>query len=105
MRMQAELAETTGDVVEASGSRIHLSNPLIESSSSTMPLQDVSHASPRFDFYTDPMAAFSSNKKKNNADVRGPPDYSTPPNFNSSAMEQFSAPRLPPPWFPGSFSC
>ncbi|XP_028777744.1 protein SICKLE [Neltuma alba] len=100
MRRQAELSEAAGGI-KASGSGMHspLSNPLIETSS-TMPAQDKSYSAPRFDFYTDPMAAFSPNKKKNN--VQTAPDHSTP--FVSSPMAPFSSPRMPPPRFPGSMS-
>lgn len=94
MRKQAELSEATG-AIEASGSGTYspLSNPLIETSS-TMPAQDKSYASPRFDFYTDPMAAFSSNKKKSN--VQTAPVHSTPPTLVSSPTAQFSS-HMPPP--------
>lgn len=102
MRMQAELAKAAGDV-ETSGSGMPdtLSNPLIEASS-TGPEQDKSYAAPRFDFYTDPMAAFSSNKKKSNANVQVAPAYSTPPKFGSSPMAQFSSPHPPSPVSPGT---
>ncbi|KAF7830023.1 protein SICKLE [Senna tora] len=104
MRKQAELAEDTGGT-GASDSEMHasLSNPLIESPS-TSPTENKSYAAPRFDFYTDPMAAFSSNKKKSNDKVQMAPDYSTPPNFGSSPMPQFSSPHPPPPLYPESMN-
>ncbi|KAJ6824931.1 DNA-directed RNA polymerase II subunit rpb1 isoform X2 [Iris pallida] len=69
-------------------------------------------SSPRFDFYTDPMAAFSSAKRRT-----GTPSYRTPPpptNFSppvrSHSLMSYSSPRLPnfqnswrsPVPFPGS---
>ncbi|KAE9595991.1 hypothetical protein Lal_00030939 [Lupinus albus] len=86
MRQQADLAQVSGGS-EGSGMPGLLSNPLIESHS-TMP----SPAAPRFDFYTDPMNAFSSNKR-NNAGVQVAPDYFPPPSFGGAPMAQFSSPH------------
>ena len=59
-----------------------LSNPLVEGSA-TLPVQEDSCATPRFDFYTDPMAAFSSNKRRINQSQQ---DYLSPPPSNSGDM-------------------
>ncbi|KAI4337590.1 hypothetical protein L6164_015986 [Bauhinia variegata] len=85
MRMQAVQAGASGDI-GASVMPGSLSNPLIETSP-TMP-----NATPRFDFYTDPMSAFSSNKRSN-ANFQNSPDYFPRPNFGGSPMAQFSSPR------------
>lgn len=90
MRMQADQAEVSGGI-ERSAMPGFLSNPLIEAPS-TMPSQDRSHAAPRFDYYTDPMSAFSSNKRST-ADVQAAPDYFPPPRFGGSPMAQYSSPR------------
>ncbi|KAK7321275.1 hypothetical protein VNO77_31758 [Canavalia gladiata] len=86
MRMQADQAEVSGGV-EGSGMPSSLSNPLIEAPSTT-PL----YAAPRFDYYTDPMSAFSSNKRSN-ANIQAAPDNFPPPNFGGSPMVQYSSPR------------
>ncbi|KAI9106942.1 hypothetical protein K1719_022470 [Acacia pycnantha] len=101
MRKQAELSEATGGIkASVSGIDSPLLNPLIETTS-TMPAQDKSYSAPRFDFYTDPMAAFSSNKKSN---VQTALDHSTPPTFVGSPMAQFSSPHMPPPPCPESMN-
>ncbi|TKY56341.1 extensin protein [Spatholobus suberectus] len=89
MRMQADQAEVSGGI-EGSAMPSFLSNPLIEAPS-TMPSQDRSYAAPRFDYYTDPMSAFSSNKRSN-ANIQAAPD-NFPPKFGSSPMAQYSSPR------------
>ncbi|XP_057726595.1 protein SICKLE isoform X2 [Arachis stenosperma] len=85
MRMQADQAEVSGGV-EGSGIPGHLSNPLIETSS-TSRSQDRSSAAPRFDFYTDPMNAFSSNRM-NNPRMQSAPDYFPLANFARSPAVQ-----------------
>ncbi|KAI9076293.1 hypothetical protein K1719_041718 [Acacia pycnantha] len=101
MRKQAELSEATGGIKAlSSGIDSPLLNPLTETSS-TMPAQDKSYSAPRFDFYTDPMAAFSSNKKSN---VQTALDHSSPPTFVGSPMAQFSSPHMPPPPCPESMN-
>ena len=90
MRMQADLAEVSGGA-EGSGMPGLLSNPLIEASSTT-PSQDKSYAAPRFDFYTDPMNAFSSNKR-NNPHMQSAPDYFPPPNFAGSPVARYPSPH------------
>ncbi|KAK7301101.1 hypothetical protein RJT34_11961 [Clitoria ternatea] len=89
MRMQADQAEVSGHV-EGSGMPGFLSNPLIEVPS-TMPSQDKSYTAPRFDFYTDPMGAFSS-EKRSNANIQAAPDNFPPPNFGGFPMGQYSSP-------------
>ncbi|OIW04318.1 hypothetical protein TanjilG_32510 [Lupinus angustifolius] len=86
MRQQADLAQVSGGS-EGSGVPGLLSNPLIEAPS-TIP----SRAAPRFDFYTDPMNAFSSNKR-NNAGVQVAPDYFPPPSFGGAPTARFSSPH------------
>ncbi|KAL4603105.1 hypothetical protein ACB092_10G101800 [Castanea dentata] len=56
--------------------------------------------SPRFDFYTHPMSAFSDSKKSSKASNQTRPDYFTSPNYCGSPMAQFS-PSLPGPMNPG----
>ncbi|XP_047169438.1 protein SICKLE isoform X3 [Vigna umbellata] len=89
MRMQADHADVSG-AVEGSAMPGSLSNPLIEAPL-TMPSWDKSNAAPRFDFYTDPMSAFSSNKR-NNTSIQAAPD-SFPPNVGPSPMAQYSSPH------------
>ncbi|KAK7385398.1 hypothetical protein VNO78_31115 [Psophocarpus tetragonolobus] len=100
MRVQADHAEVSGSV-EGSVMPGFLSNPLIEAPS-TMLSRDKSYAAPRFDFYTDPVSAFSSNKK-NYSSTRAAPD-NFPPNFSGSPMAQYSSqhpestnPQMAPP--------
>ncbi|XP_061345790.1 protein SICKLE [Gastrolobium bilobum] len=90
MRSQADQAEVSGGV-EGSGVPGILSNPLIEAPSTT-PSRDKSYAAPRFDYYTDPMSAFSSNKRSN-ANIQAAQEYFPPPNFGGSPMAQFSSPH------------
>ncbi|GAB4842283.1 hypothetical protein Ancab_012253 [Ancistrocladus abbreviatus] len=83
LRMEAAQAEVSN------GPRSHavpgaLSNPLLEASD----VQDF-RAAPRFDFYTDPMAAFSSNKWRSNLSNQNPRDFSTPHATGGSPMVQF----------------
>lgn len=89
MRVQADQAEVSGGV-EGSVVPGFLSNPLMEAPS-TMPSQDKSYAAPRFDYYTDPMSAFSS--KRNNASTQAAPDNFPPSKFGGSPMAQYSSPH------------
>ncbi|KAJ0024670.1 hypothetical protein Pint_08492 [Pistacia integerrima] len=97
MRMEAEQAEVCSNV-ETFAVPDSLSNPLLEKSAS-QPAQGESYATPRFDYYTDPMAAFSGNKKRGQPDNQIAQDYFTPPSFSASAMPQpsssFTGPRNP----------
>ncbi|XP_061370585.1 protein SICKLE-like isoform X2 [Gastrolobium bilobum] len=90
MRSQADQAEVSGGI-EGSGVPGILSNPLIKAPSTT-PSWDKSYAAPRFDYYTDPMSAFSSNKRSN-ANIQVAQEYFPPPNFGGSPMAQFSSPH------------
>lgn len=75
MRIEAAQAEVS-DNVDTSTTFGYLSNPLIEPSA-TPPVKESSPAVPRFDFYTDPMSAFSGSKRTNNSNQ-------TPQNYISS---------------------
>lgn len=55
-----------------------LSNPLIEISA-TDPVQGESNASQRFDYYTDPMSAFSGNKRRSKVSPQTSQDHFIPP--------------------------
>lgn len=91
MRTKADLAEGSGGI-EGPGRPGFLSNPLLDAPS-TMLSPNKPYAAPRFDFYTDPMNAFSSDRRRN-VNVHAPPDYYyPPPNFGGSPMAQFSSPR------------
>lgn len=61
MRVEAAHAEVS-NTVESSATPGCLSNPLNETSSS-LTMQEDFCTTPRFDYYTDPMAAFSANKR------------------------------------------
>ncbi|KAF5480921.1 hypothetical protein F2P56_001624 [Juglans regia] len=91
MRMQADQAEVPNNS-ESSGMPGCLSNPLIETA--TMAVQE--SCAPRFDFYTDPMSAFSDSKKSNKAGNQIRPDCFTSPSNSGSPMARFS-PSLPGP--------
>ncbi|EEF48635.1 conserved hypothetical protein [Ricinus communis] len=74
-----------------------LTNPLLESPA-TFPAKEESSATPRFDFYTNPMAAFSADKRI--ASINQPaPRYFIPPS-NNGPMPWFSSP-VPGPGNPG----
>ncbi|KAA8528365.1 hypothetical protein F0562_035720 [Nyssa sinensis] len=77
MRMEASQAGVYNDGGSYSGSH-GLSNPLIETSAA-LPAQVESNATPRFDYYTDPLSAFSGHKRNSNASNQNPSGYFTPP--------------------------
>ncbi|KAJ6391342.1 hypothetical protein OIU77_025341 [Salix suchowensis] len=84
-------AETCNNNVETSAVPGLLANPLLENPA-TQPAQEELSATPRFDFYTDPSAAFSANRKRTataNQVARG----LTPPNNISSTPQFSSSPR------------
>uniref|UniRef100_A0A6N2MYC1 Uncharacterized protein n=1 Tax=Salix viminalis TaxID=40686 RepID=A0A6N2MYC1_SALVM len=84
-------AETCNNNVETSAVPGLLANPLLENPA-TQPAQEELSATPRFDFYTDPSAAFSANRKRTataNHVARG----LTPPNNISSTPQFSSSPR------------
>lgn len=64
MRMEAARAESS-DRPEALPGPGSLANPLAETPGPLL-VQEESQAAPRFDYYTDPMSAFSANKRRNN---------------------------------------
>ncbi|CAI9766477.1 unnamed protein product [Fraxinus pennsylvanica] len=76
MRMEANRGGNDG-IPESSGMVSHdLSNPLIEGETES----PANYASSRFDYYTNPMAAFSSNKKGSQVSHQVPQQYyNTPP--------------------------
>lgn len=88
MRMEAADAEVS-NTVNTFVVPCHLENPLDENSA-TQPSKEDSSATQRFDFYTDPMSAFSGNKR-NKASNEIPQDISTPPSNSSSPMLQHSS--------------
>lgn len=83
MRMEAAQIKVSG-TVDTSPMPGFLSNPLVEGSA-TVPVQEESCATPRFDFYTDPMSAFSSNKRRSMVRDQIQQDYFSPPS-NSGYM-------------------
>jgi hypothetical protein len=87
MRLEADLAQDSG--VEGSGVPAFLSNPLAEAPSTV----SSTDAAPRFNYYTDPMNAFSYDKRTS-VNVRPAPDeyLPPPPSFGGPSMVQFSSP-------------
>ncbi|XP_065847846.1 protein SICKLE [Euphorbia lathyris] len=92
MRTEAAQADASS-YVNASAASGFLANPLLES-----PVQEVPYATPRFDFYTDPMAAFSANRRSG-AGNQAAQEYFMPPSNSSSSAAQFSSPP-PGSWNP-----
>lgn len=81
MRMEAAQANV-GNYAETSLPN-HLSNPLVESSAAMLEQSEPCTA-PRFDYYTNPMAAFSATKKRGNFDNHGVSDNYVPSHHNNS---------------------
>ncbi|XP_056177043.1 protein SICKLE isoform X1 [Syzygium oleosum] len=78
MRMEAARAGFS-DSPEAPTEASCLANPLIETRA-PQSQHEPSRASPRFDYYTDPMSAFSGNRARDNAGVPSPQvNFTTPP--------------------------
>lgn len=71
MRQEAAQAGNQGEAENSMG----LANPLIDS----QPGIAEPYSRPRFDFYTDPMAAFSADKRKSKHSPQVLQPYSTPP--------------------------
>ncbi|XVE90527.1 hypothetical protein DITRI_Ditri20bG0085100 [Diplodiscus trichospermus] len=94
MREEAAHAEVS-DNVETSAMPGCLSNPLNETSSS-LTLQDDFCTAARFDYYTDPMAAFSANKKRGKGDNQTMLDSFTSPTTRDWPMAR-SSPSHPGP--------
>ncbi|XP_038902109.1 protein SICKLE [Benincasa hispida] len=88
MRMEAAQADVANYVETSLPS--HLSNPLVESSG-TMIGQLAPCTAPRFDYYTNPMAAFSTSKKREKIENQPVSDNYVPYHHNTS-----SATYLPP---------
>ncbi|OMO50777.1 hypothetical protein CCACVL1_30262 [Corchorus capsularis] len=84
MRMEAAQAEVP-DNVETSAMPGRLSNPLSPT------VQDDFSAPPRFDYYTDPMAAFAANKRRGKAD-----NQSTQHNFTPSTTGGWPMAKVSP---------
>ncbi|KAK3027036.1 hypothetical protein RJ639_041191 [Escallonia herrerae] len=97
MRMEAAQATVDSGAVFNS-----LSNPLIETSA-TRPVQEEPCVPQRFDFYTDPMAAFSGNKR-NKVINQIPQDTSTTPKLGTLSTYSFTGAQnagMPPPALQG----
>lgn len=96
MRMVAAQAEASNYSVETNVMPGSLANPLLETPE-TVSAQEELCATPRFDFYTDPMAAFSAKKKRSATSKQvTEQSYFSLPSNGGSPMEQFSSPR--PGW-------
>ena len=94
MRMEAAHAEVSNNV-ETSAIPGCLSNPFSETSPS-LTMQDDFHTTPRFDYYTDPMAAFSANKKRGKGDNQTTRESFTSPTTSGLPMAR------PSPSHPGN---
>ncbi|GMN40157.1 hypothetical protein TIFTF001_009387 [Ficus carica] len=90
MRAEAARSENSNSI-EASAMPGYLSNPLVEISAAVS-AQEESRRTPRFDFYTDPMAAFSGNNRRNNTNDQISSHFLTPPVNNGSPMFRSSSP-------------
>ncbi|KAI4321442.1 hypothetical protein MLD38_034822 [Melastoma candidum] len=94
MRMEASQSQSSSPA-GTHGMVDHLANPLIETAAIALPHQD-SHVAPppRFDYYTDPMAAYSGNRVRSNVDAQSQletPGYTTPAPIYSPSL---SGPRI-----------
>uniref|UniRef100_A0A1J3FZI9 Protein SICKLE n=1 Tax=Noccaea caerulescens TaxID=107243 RepID=A0A1J3FZI9_NOCCA len=85
MRMEAAAQNDGSTGPETSMNTAHLSNPLAETSSH----QQESYETPRFDYYTDPMSAYSSFKRNKTAPQQ---QYISSPSYQASSP----APQFPP---------
>lgn len=94
MRTEAVQAENSDHVV-TSAMPCNLFNPLVENSAAVSQREESGPVS-RFDFYTDPMAAFSAERKRNTGGNQISSDY-----FTSSVDSCPSMMRFPSP-LPGS---
>ncbi|BFG19454.1 hypothetical protein CerSpe_057290 [Prunus speciosa] len=90
MRTEAEEAEASHSVT-TSAVPGYLSNPLAEDSAA-IPVQEEPCAPSRFDFYTDPMAAFSSDTKRVKVGNQIAPSNFGRSNTGGSPMARFSSP-------------
>ncbi|KAL5714377.1 hypothetical protein ACHQM5_016345 [Ranunculus cassubicifolius] len=91
MRMEAAEAEASSNI-NTSAVSSHLCNPLAEPS-----LQESSPISARFDYYTDPVAAYAGNKRKTQKTTSsappGPANFNMPP----SPCQQYNQNQIHPP--------
>lgn len=85
MRMEAAAQNDGSTGPETSTNTAHLSNPLAETSNH----QQESYETPRFDYYTDPMSAYSSFKRNKTAPQQ---QYMSSPSYQASSP----APQFPP---------
>ncbi|KAG8377754.1 hypothetical protein BUALT_Bualt08G0065900 [Buddleja alternifolia] len=74
MRMEANLPGVNIDLESSEVAPRGLSNPLIESETAST----TQYTSPRFDYYTDPMSAFSGSRRNNTAPQVSHGQYNTP---------------------------
>ncbi|XP_042988073.1 protein SICKLE-like isoform X1 [Carya illinoinensis] len=89
IRMQADQAEVPNNA-QRSGMPGCLSNPLVETATTEV----WESYAPRFDFYTDPMSAFSDSRKSSKAGNQIGPDCFSSQSNNGPPMSRFS-PSLP----------
>nr|GLL48143.1 uncharacterized protein LOC109169981 isoform X1 [Ipomoea trifida] len=86
--MRQEAAQV-GTQDEAENS-MDLANPLIESQTAQPGIAEP-YSRPRFDFYTDPMAAYSADKRQSKHSPQVPQPYSTPPRPGHSGSPAYHA--------------
>ncbi|PIM97615.1 hypothetical protein CDL12_29914 [Handroanthus impetiginosus] len=80
MRMEAARAGVNTESENSGFPSRGLSNPLIESETETASAAPPQYTSRRFDYYTDPMAAFSGSKRAANISPQvSQGHYNTPP--------------------------
>ncbi|KAL3640835.1 hypothetical protein CASFOL_015803 [Castilleja foliolosa] len=77
MRMEAAQTGVYSNSESPGSASNALSNPLIENETARVPSQQ--YTSPRFDFYTDPMAAFTGSKRRNNVPPQVSQGHFNPP--------------------------
>nr|GMD93945.1 NADPH--cytochrome P450 reductase-like [Ipomoea batatas] len=86
MRQEAAQAGTQDEVENS----MDLANPLIESQAAQPGIAEP-YSRPRFDFYTDPMAAYSADKRQSKHSPQVPQPYSTPPRPGHSDSPAYHA--------------
>ncbi|XAR48490.1 hypothetical protein NMG60_11031323 [Bertholletia excelsa] len=77
MRIEASQAGARHEEVGNSTESQNLTNPLVEACT-TPPVQMNSDVAPRFDYYTDPLSAFSTDKRRSKVSNQNSQGYSTP---------------------------
>ncbi|XP_010259152.1 PREDICTED: uncharacterized protein LOC104598670 isoform X2 [Nelumbo nucifera] len=96
MRLEAAQSEDSCKV-DSSTAQGYLSNPLIEPTATPLAKEN-SHVVSRFDYYTDPMSAFSGNKRRSNSNQMSQ-SYTSPSISSGSPMTRPSlspsGPRSP----------